>query len=140
MFSVTFNVDFIKKKQCDLNIMDRTDEDCCFGVKNQKMKSHHRNNMGGANGGGGSHSDASTTSDNTSQFIDIVKKNDIVYNTHHPDYKNVEVKLKVWTEIASEIGLSIGMCERQRYFFITVNLFSYFITNALLSLQTIQSL
>lgn len=54
-------------------------------------------------------SESSTTSDNTTDFIEIVKKHDIVYNTHHPDYKNVEAKLKIWTLIAEEIGLSVGM-------------------------------
>lgn len=53
-------------------------------------------------------SESSTTSDNTSDFIDIVKKYDVVYNNHNPDYKNVEVKMKVWTQIADEIGLSVG--------------------------------
>lgn len=53
-------------------------------------------------------SESSTTSDNTTDFIEIVKKHDIVYNTHHPDYKNVEVKLKVWSQIAEEIGLTVG--------------------------------
>jgi len=53
-------------------------------------------------------SESSTTSDNTSDFIEIVKKYDVVYNNHNPDYKNVEVKLKVWTQIADEIGLSVG--------------------------------
>lgn len=57
----------------------------------------------------GGTSESSTTSDNTSDFIEIVKKHDVVYNTHHPDYKNVEVKLKIWNEIANEIGLSVGM-------------------------------
>lgn len=54
-------------------------------------------------------SESSTTSDNTTDFIDIVKKYDIVYNTHHSDYKNVETKLKIWAKIAEEIGLSVGM-------------------------------
>lgn len=53
-------------------------------------------------------SESSTTSDNTSQFIEIVKKHQQIYNTHHPDYKNVEVKLKVWSQIAAEINLSVG--------------------------------
>lgn len=53
-------------------------------------------------------SESSTTSDNTTEFIDIVKKYDVVYNTHNPDYKNVEVKMKVWSQIAEEIGLSVG--------------------------------
>lgn len=53
-------------------------------------------------------SESSTTSDNTSDFIDIVKKYDVVYNNHNPDYKNVEVKMKVWTQISDEIGLSVG--------------------------------
>lgn len=55
-------------------------------------------------------SESSTTSDNTTEFIDIVKKYDVVYNTHNPDYKNVEVKMKVWSQIAEEIGLSVGKC------------------------------
>lgn len=55
-------------------------------------------------------SESSTTSDNTTEFIDIVKKYDVVYNTHNPDYKNVEVKMKVWSQIAEEIGLSVGRC------------------------------
>ncbi|XP_065369689.1 serine-rich adhesin for platelets [Calliphora vicina] len=58
-------------------------------------------------------SESSTTSDNTTDFIDIVKKHDIVYNTHHPDYKNVEIKLKVWTQIAEEIGLSVDASKRK---------------------------
>ncbi|CAD7013570.1 unnamed protein product [Ceratitis capitata] len=53
-------------------------------------------------------SESSTTSDNTTEFIDIVKKYDVVYNTHNPDYKNVEVKMKVWSQIAEEIGLSVA--------------------------------
>ncbi|XP_037947799.1 uncharacterized protein LOC119679489 [Teleopsis dalmanni] len=58
-------------------------------------------------------SESSTTSDNTAEFIDIVKKYDIVYNTHNPDYKNVEVKMKVWTQIANEIGLSVDAAKRK---------------------------
>lgn len=69
---------------------------------NIAMKSMRTHQRGGT-------SESSTTSDNTTDFIDIVKKHDVVYNTHHPDYKNVEVKLKVWTQIAKEIGLSVGM-------------------------------
>ncbi|XP_034102994.1 uncharacterized protein LOC117567254 [Drosophila albomicans] len=58
-------------------------------------------------------SESSTTSDNTSDFIDIVKKYDVVYNNHNPDYKNVEVKMKVWTQIADEIGLSVEASKRK---------------------------
>ncbi|XP_017481956.1 PREDICTED: rho GTPase-activating protein gacF isoform X1 [Rhagoletis zephyria] len=58
-------------------------------------------------------SESSTTSDNTTEFIDIVKKYDVVYNTHNPDYKNVEVKMKVWSQIAEEIGLSIDASKRK---------------------------
>ncbi|KAH8280462.1 hypothetical protein KR018_007762 [Drosophila ironensis] len=58
-------------------------------------------------------SESSTTSDNTSDFIEIVKKYDVVYNNHNPDYKNVEVKLKVWTQIADEIGLSVEASKRK---------------------------
>ncbi|XP_026842203.1 uncharacterized protein LOC6590696 [Drosophila persimilis] len=58
-------------------------------------------------------SESSTTSDNTSDFIDIVKRYDVVYNNHNPDYKNVEVKLKVWTQIADEIGLSVEASKRK---------------------------
>ncbi|XP_005174842.1 mucin-5AC isoform X1 [Musca domestica] len=61
----------------------------------------------------GGTSESSTTSDNTSDFIEIVKKHDVVYNTHHPDYKNVEVKLKIWNEIANEIGLSVDASKRK---------------------------
>lgn len=53
-------------------------------------------------------SESSTISDNTSDFIEIVKKYEVVYNNHHPDYKNVEVKAKIWSQIAEEIGLSVG--------------------------------
>ncbi|KAM8712386.1 hypothetical protein ACLKA7_012842 [Drosophila subpalustris] len=58
-------------------------------------------------------SESSTTSDNTSDFIDIVKKYDVVYNNHNPDYKNVEVKMKVWTQISDEIGLSVEASKRK---------------------------
>ncbi|EDW85530.2 uncharacterized protein Dwil_GK23098 [Drosophila willistoni] len=58
-------------------------------------------------------SESSTTSDNTSDFIDIVKKYDVVYNNHNPDYKNVEVKMKVWAQIADEIGLSVEASKRK---------------------------
>lgn len=58
-------------------------------------------------------SESSTTSDNTTEFIEIVKKHDTVYNTFHSDYKNVEAKLKVWTQIAEEIGLSVGMLQKK---------------------------
>uniref|UniRef100_A0A1A9VCV8 MADF domain-containing protein n=1 Tax=Glossina austeni TaxID=7395 RepID=A0A1A9VCV8_GLOAU len=58
-------------------------------------------------------SESSTTSDNTSQFIEIVKKHQQIYNTHHPDYKNVEVKLKVWSQIAAEINLSVDASKRK---------------------------
>ncbi|XP_030387146.1 uncharacterized protein LOC115633804 [Scaptodrosophila lebanonensis] len=58
-------------------------------------------------------SESSTTSDNTSDFIDIVKKYDVVYNNHNPDYKNVEVKMKVWKQISDEIGLSIEASKRK---------------------------
>ncbi|XP_053967274.1 mucin-5AC isoform X1 [Anastrepha ludens] len=58
-------------------------------------------------------SESSTTSDNTTEFIDIVKKYDVVYNTHNPDYKNVEVKMKVWSQIAEEIGLSVDASKRK---------------------------
>uniref|UniRef100_A0A1I8PKQ5 MADF domain-containing protein n=1 Tax=Stomoxys calcitrans TaxID=35570 RepID=A0A1I8PKQ5_STOCA len=61
----------------------------------------------------GGTSESSTTSDNTTDFIEIVKRHDVVYNTHHPDYKNVEVKLKVWTQIAKEIGLSVDASKRK---------------------------
>ncbi|ALC41283.1 CG13204 [Drosophila busckii] len=58
-------------------------------------------------------SESSTTSDNTSDFIDIVKRYDVVYNNHNPDYKNVEVKMKVWSQIADEIGLSVEASKRK---------------------------
>ncbi|KAM7344846.1 uncharacterized protein ACRADG_011408 isoform 1-T1 [Cochliomyia hominivorax] len=70
------------------------------------IKSNMKSQRGGL-------SESSTTSDNTTDFIEIVKKHDIVYNTHHPDYKNVEVKLKVWSQIADEIGLTVDASKRK---------------------------
>ncbi|TMW42578.1 hypothetical protein DOY81_012341 [Sarcophaga bullata] len=58
-------------------------------------------------------SESSTISDNTSDFIEIVKKYEVVYNNHHPDYKNVEVKAKIWSQIAEEIGLSVDASKRK---------------------------
>ena len=68
-------------------------------------------------------SESSTISDNTSDFIEIVKKYEVVYNNHHPDYKNVEVKAKIWSQIAEEIGLSVG---KQIDIFFTLPLTLYY--------------
>ncbi|KAI8127259.1 Transcription factor Adf-1 [Lucilia cuprina] len=85
------------------------------GISNSaSLALHHTsNNMKSTKTQRGGISESSTTSDNTTDFIEIVKKHQIVYNTHHPDYKNVEVKLKVWSQIAEEIGLSVDASKRK---------------------------
>lgn len=54
-----------------------------------------------------------TTVDVTTQFIDVVKKYDIVYNPKNPNYKNILEKLRAWGQIAEELGITVEAAKRK---------------------------
>lgn len=44
------------------------------------------------------------------KLIEAVRDRNILYDTSHPDYMKIKIKLKIWDEIAKEIGMQSGKC------------------------------
>ncbi|CAH1113781.1 unnamed protein product [Psylliodes chrysocephalus] len=42
------------------------------------------------------------------KLIEAVRDRNILYDTSHPDYMKIKIKLKIWDEIAKEIGMQSG--------------------------------